>query len=80
MTKLEKESMEMAKAYLVAGHFSKSAKVRVRSSACGYSVKIGSKAFSNHLPEIWLCASDVEKLGKLGYNIEQAMKDIEALS
>ena len=80
MINFETEMMEMAKARLIAGNYSKSATVRVQSSACGYSVKIGTKAFSNHLPELWFCISDVEKLEKLGYNVEQARKDIEALN
>ena len=80
MTKLEQESLEMARTYWAAGGFSKSATVRVKNSACGYSVKIGTKAFSNHLPELWFCISDVDKLEKFGYNVEQARKDIEILS
>jgi len=80
MTQNEKEIMDMAEAYLVSGNFSRTATVRVKFSAYGYSVKIGSKAFSNHLPNIWDCISDVEILGLLGYDVEQAKKDIEALS
>ena len=80
MTQNEKEIMEMAEAYLVSGNFSKTATVRVKFSAYGYSVKIGNKAFQNHIPSVWNCISDVERLGILGYSIEQAMADIEALS
>jgi hypothetical protein len=80
MTQNEKEIMEMAEAYLVSGNFSRTAKVRVKFSAYGYSVKIGTKAFLNHVPHICDCISDVERLGLLGYNVEQANVDIEALS
>lgn len=80
MTQNEKEIMEMAEAYLVSGNFSRTATVRVKSSAYGYSVKIGSKAFANHIPHVWDCISNVERLGLLGYNVEQANADIEALS
>lgn len=80
MTQNEKEIMEMTEAYLVSGNFSRTATVRVKSSAYGYSVKIGSKALSNHIPHVCDCINDVEVLGLLGYNIEQANADIKALS
>ena len=80
MTQNEKEIMEMVKNYLEQYNFPKTGKVRVRFSAYGYSVKIGNKAFSSHVPYVWDCISDVERLGTLGYSIEQAMADIEALS
>jgi len=79
MTQNEKEIMEMIEAYLVSGNFSKTATVRVRFTASGYSLKIGTKSFSSHVPHVWDCISDVERLGTLGYSIEQAMADIEAL-
>jgi len=73
------EIMRMIESRLVSGNFSRTATVRVKSSACGYSVKIGAKAFASHVLHVWDCISDVEGLGTIGYNIEQAMADIEAL-
>ncbi len=80
MTQNEKEIMEMAEAYLISGNFSKTATVRVKFTAYGYAVRIGTKSFRNNVPNVWDCISDVERLGELGYSIEQAMADIEALS
>ena len=80
MTQNEKEIREMVKNYLEQYNFPKTGKVRVKRNANGCSVKIGNKAFSSHVPTVWDCVSDVERLGTLGYSIEQAMADIEALS
>jgi hypothetical protein len=80
MTNNEKEIMNMVETRLASGNFSRTATVRVRFSACGYSVKIGAKAFESHLLHVWDCVPEVERLGCLGYDIHQAMNDIETLS
>ncbi len=76
----ENEIMDMVKNYLEQYNFPKTGKVRVKRNANGCSVKIGNKAFASCVPTVWDCISDVERLGELGYSIEHAMADIEALS
>ena len=59
--------------------FNRNLKVRVRSNANGYSVKIGSKSFLTCQPNSWDCERTVFDLGECGLDISLASKDLEDL-